>query len=166
MPGMLGLCAFQQHHWGFGRHWSHPGNAAYSLLFGSHLCSLLLYYSSGSMESQFLQRASSPTAILGFVTALNLGEQEKLVILGEEFYKRLVLVSFPTRKHCVHLMGSGKSKVSTTHVVAVTGVGTFLFSKPQSFLPVEEARLQPTDMLSSLNSFLLLPCHPSAPIFP
>lgn len=83
VPGVLGLCAFQQHHWCLGRHWRHPGNAAYSFLFGSHLCSLLLYYPLGSMESQFPQRAFSPTAILGPVTALNLGEQENLAILGE-----------------------------------------------------------------------------------
>lgn len=75
-------------------------------------------------------------------------------------------MSFPTRRHCVHLLGSGKSKVSTSHVVAVTGVGTLLFSKPQSFLPVEEARLQPTDIFGSLNNFLLLSCHLFAPVFP
>lgn len=54
-----------------------------AFLFGLHPCSLLLYYSPGSMKAQFVQKASSPTAILGSVTALNLGEQERLVILGE-----------------------------------------------------------------------------------
>lgn len=27
VPGMPGLCAFQQQHWCLGTHWRHPGNA-------------------------------------------------------------------------------------------------------------------------------------------
>lgn len=55
------------------------------------------------------------------------------------------------------MLGSGKSKISTSHVVAVTRVGTFLFSKPHIFLPVKEARLQQQIDLAPSTAFYYSP---------
>lgn len=103
---------------------------------------------------------------LGFYDSPGLGGTRKISNFGRIILQENCSSAFPGRKHCVHFLGSGKSKASTSHVVAVTGVGTFLFSKPDGFLAIGEARLQPTDILGSPNSPALPLPSPPPPISP
>lgn len=48
---MLGLCAFQQHHWCLGRHWRHPGNAFCLVLTSAPCCCIISYCCLGVCDS-------------------------------------------------------------------------------------------------------------------